>query len=344
MTSRERVRAALTFSHPDHPPRDLWVLPYVQLFRRRELDGLLARYPSDISRPELSPGSDDEDLRKLERAGRYVDEWGSVWHVGEPGVIGEVKTPAVAEWSRLRTFTPPWEFLRRRNWDHVNRMCDRTDSFMVSGVCARPFERLQFLRGSEQLYMDLAEGSSELRSLLSMVHEYYCEDVKAWARSHVDAVSLMDDWGSNSSLLISPNTWRTLFKPLYRDYCDIIRKAGKFVFFHSDGNIEAIYGDFVELGVHAINSQLFCMDIERLGALYRGRICFWGEIDRQQVLPYGSPEEVRQAVLRVRRALEDPAGGVIAQCEWGKDNPSENIEAVFAAWDEPIRPRMDGIS
>jgi hypothetical protein len=341
MTSRERVIATLTFSRPDRPPRDLWVLPYVQLFRKQELDEVLARYPGDISRPELSPGSDDEDLRKLARPGHYTDEWGSGWHVAEPGVIGEVKHPAVGDWSRLRTFRPPWQFLRSRDWDHVNRMCERGETFSVSGVCARPFERLQFLRGSEQLYMDLAEESSQLRSLITMVHEYYCEDVAAWARSNVDAVSLMDDWGSNTGLLISPKTWRAVFKPLYRDYCEIVRKAGKFVFFHSDGNIEPIYGDFVELGIHAINSQLFCMNIERLGRMYRGRITFWGEIDRQQVLPYGSPSQVRDAVLRVRRALEDPAGGVIAQCEWGKDNRRENVEAVFEAWEEPVGSLKD---
>jgi hypothetical protein len=174
----------------------------------------------------------------------------------------------------------------------------------------------------------------EIRSLIAMAHEYYCEDVMRWAASSVDAVSLMDDWGSNTALLISPQMWREIFKPIYRDYCEIIRKAGKFVFFHSDGNIEAIYGDLIELGVHALNSQLFCMDIEGLGERHRGKITFWGEIDRQQILPYGSPEEVRGAVRRVRRALGDPRGGVIAQCEWGKDNSPENVEAVFSAWSE----------
>jgi uroporphyrinogen-III decarboxylase len=187
------------------------------------------------------------------------------------------------------------------------------------------------------VYADLAYDSPELHSLIAMVHEYYCEDVAAWARTNVDAISMMDDWGSNRSLLINPGTWRAVFQPLYRDYCDIIRKAGKLIFFHSDGNIEAIFGDFVALGVHAINSQLFCMDIEGLARKYRGKITFWGEIDRQQVLPYGTQDDVRTAVMRVRRALHDPAGGVIAQCEWGKDNKAENIEAVFAAWEEPMR-------
>ena len=86
------------------------------------------------------------------------------------------------------------------------------------------------------------------------------------------------------------------------------------------------------MGVDALNSQLFCMDIEEIGRKYKGQITFWGEIDRQYVLPFGQPAEVRQAVRRVRQALDPGNGGIIAQCEWGKFDPKENIEAVFEAW------------
>jgi len=143
---------------------------------------------------------------------------------------------------------------------------------------------------------------------------------------------LMDDWGSNNALLISPAMWRHMFKPLYREYCDIIHAAGKYVFFHSDGNIESIYADLIEVGVNALNSQLFCMNIEELGRKYKGKITFWGEIDRQFVLPFGTENEIKGAVNRVRRALDDGRGGVIAQCEWGKDNSQSSIETVFQAW------------
>jgi len=152
--------------------------------------------------------------------------------------------------------------------------------------------------------------------------------------THGRAVALMDDWGSNTSLLISPALWRAVFKPMYKAYCDAIHAGGKFVFFHSDGNIEAIYGDLIEIGVDALNSQLFCMDIEKLSANHKGKITFWGEIDRQHVLPYGSTGDVKAAVRRLRKALYDPRGGVIAQCEWGKDNTRENVQAVFEAWDD----------
>ena len=332
MTSKERVQASLKFSSPDRPPRDLWVLPYNSLFRKREVDAILARYPPDFDRPELSPGLDDLDLQKLSRPGKYTDEWGSIWHLAEPGVVGEVKVPVLADWEKLWTFRPPWEHIRSRKWDHVNRVCERSDRFMISGVCARLFERLQFLRGSENLYIDLGYGTSEVQRLIDMVHEYYLEDVGHWAATQVDGVMLMDDWGSNSSLLISPTVWRSVFKPLYKAYCDIIHASGKYVFFHSDGNIESIYADLVEVGVDALNSQLFCMNIEELGRRFKGKLTIWGEIDRQQILPFGTREEIQNAVQRVRRAFDDGRGGVIAQCEWGKDNSRESIEAVFEAW------------
>jgi hypothetical protein len=145
-----------------------------------------------------------------------------------------------------------------------------------------------------------------------------------------------DDWGANRRLLINPQTRRELFKPLYKEYCDRIHAAGKVAFFHTDGNTEAIFGDLIEVGIDAINSQLFTMNIEDLARKYKGRVTFWGEMDRQHVLPFGTPRQVRQAVMRVRRALDDGTGGVIAQCEWGKLNPTENIENVFESWMEPV--------
>jgi hypothetical protein len=128
----------------------------------------------------------------------------------------------------------------------------------------------------------------------------------------------IDDWGTNTELLINPKIWREMFKPLYKEYCDIIHNAGKFAFYHSDGHIEEIFGDFIEVGVDAINSQLFVMNIEKLAQKYKGKITLWGELDRQYIQPFGSLEDVRNAVARVRRAFDDDTGGVIAHCTWGR--------------------------
>ena len=169
-----------------------------------------------------------------------------------------------------------------------------------------------------------------------MVHEFFMKELQGAVKTNADGINFMDDWGAQKSLLISPEMWRAYYKPLYKDYCDLIRASGKKIFFHSDGNIASIYPDLIELGVTAVNSQLFCMDIEDLARRYKGKITFWGEIDRQFILPFGTVQDVYRAVGRVRRALDSGQGGVIAQCEWGANNPPANIRAVFEAWLKPV--------
>ena len=284
MKSRERVLKTLAFDHPDRVPCDLWALPGAQVDQEDEIAALIGRFPMDIGKPQTSPGTNQGASTESIDVGTSVDEWGSVWERSEWGVIGEVKQPALDDWSKLAGFQPPWQLVRERSFSEVNRDCEWSDQFMLSAVTARPFERLQFLRGSEELYIDIAEDSTDFRALLAMVHEFYCEDVRGWTETNVDGIFLMDDWGAQQSLLIAPETWRAVFKPLYREYCEMIHAADKKVFFHSDGFTEAVIGDLIEVGVDALNAQIFTMDIEALASKYKGKVTFWGEIDRQHIL------------------------------------------------------------
>jgi uroporphyrinogen decarboxylase len=302
------------------------------MFRKDELDALLQRFPSDLVGPEFKYGPGERQQGIPYVVGSYADEWGCVWHVGEPGVVGEVKEPPLADWSALAHFKPPYEILEEADFGQVNRSCAETDRFVLAWTTVRPFERMQFLRGSEALYMDLGYETAEMLQLRDMVHEFFLRELDMWVKTDVDGIEFMDDWGAQRTLLISPKQWRALFKPLYKDYCDLIHSAGKFAFFHSDGHITDIYPDLIEIGVDAVNSQLFCMDIEELGRRFRGQITFWGEICRQDILPFGTPDDVRAAVRRVRIALDDGRGGVFAQCEWGIGVSAENVATVFETW------------
>lgn len=333
MNSRERVIRTLRQEEVDRVPRQLWMLPAIPMLRKEELDEVLGKFLSDFGSPLYRYGQGKRCKGDAATVGINVDAWGSVWHVGEPGVIGEVKEYPLADWSALDSYELPWELLKEADLSQVNRTCAQSELFMSVGTETRPFERMQFLRGTENLMMDLAYGDKEVYELRDRLHEFFVKEMEMWANTDVDGVSFMDDWGTQKSLLISPALWREFFKPLYKDYCDILHSKGKFVFFHSDGNIEAIYPDLIEIGVDAVNSQLFCMDMERLGELYAGKITFWGEIDRQFILPFGTPEEVRKAVRRAAGAfIKGKKTGVIAQCEWGVKDPKENIEAVFDEW------------
>jgi uroporphyrinogen-III decarboxylase len=181
--------------------------------------------------------------------------------------------------------------------------------------------------------MDLAEDTPEVHRLVEMLQCFYIKEMEAWASTSVDALSFMDDWGSQRSLLISPKRWRQLFKPLYDEYARIAHGAGKKLFMHSDGYIFDIYEDLIEIGVDAVNSQLFIMDIEDIGRRFAGRITFWGEMDRQKLLVQGSVDEVRRAVRRVYESLYRD-GGVIAQFEFGSRGKLELADAAFKAWEE----------
>ena len=338
MTPRQRVIRALEFDRPDRAPRDLWALPGVSMLRNDELQAVLERFPVDFERPEGVYGPSKWGRGAPNEVGASVDAWGCEFVVAETGVVGEVKHPPLADWSRLEEWQPPWELLDYADLARANAACNETEKFVIAGTHVRPFERMQFLRGSENLFMDLLARPPEFERLRALIHEFNLRDMEMWAGSDVDAVGFMDDWGAQNALLVDPRLWREIFKPMYKDYCDICRGAGKYVFFHSDGHISDIYGDLIEIGVSAVNSQLFCMDIEEVARRCKGRITFWGEICRQRILPFGSVEEVRQSVRRVRRALDDGSGGVIAQCEWGLRDPRENIEAVFETWMEELRP------
>jgi hypothetical protein len=300
--------------------------------RPDDLEAVLERFPRDLASPEACYGRSEREEGTMGAVGSYIDAWGCVWHVAERGVAGEVKEPPLLNWSALDHFQPPHEILDKADFGQVNRSCAESDRFMMAWTTVRPFERMQFLRGSEALYLDLGYQPAELFRLRDMVHEFFLRELEMWVGTDVDGIGFMDDWGSQHSLLISPRQWRSMFKPLYREYCDLIHGAGKFVFFHSDGHITDIYPDLIEIGVDAVNSQLFCMDIEELGRRHKGRITLWGEISRQDTLPFGTPDDVRAAVRRVRAAFDNGRGGLFAQCEWGIGVSTENVEAVFEAW------------
>lgn len=335
MNSRELVIRTLNHQSVERVPRDLWTLPGIHMFRKDELTRLLEKFPPDFEAPAFSYGTGERCNGSPNEIGEYTDSWGCVWRVAERGVVGEVKAHPLEDWSALDKYKPPCEILENADFTRVNESCAESEKFVLAPSSVRPFERLQFLRGSENTYIDLACNQKALRVLIDMLHDFYLRELQMWTETDVDGITFMDDWGSQTRLLISPEQWREIFKPLYSEYCSIIHESGKYAFFHSDGEISSIIGDLVEIGVDALNSQLFCMDIEKVAEEYRGKITFWGEIDRQNILPFGTEGDVRDAVRRIRRAFDRGYGGVIAQCEWGLDVPYDNIVAVFDEWSKP---------
>ncbi len=334
MSGRELVNATLEFRNKSgRAPRQLWTLPWAEWNHGDMIEKIRQDFPSDFGGAPCILKEATIEEGDPYRNGIYRDPWGCLFTNIHEGVIGEVKDPLVKDddWEDVENVHIPREWL---DFDReaVNDYCRNTDLFVMCGCCPRPFEQLQFIRKTENLYMDLMEIPDKLREFMKTMHAFYCELLEEWAKTEVDALNFMDDWGAQNSLLIHPNLWRELFKPMYRDYIDIAKRHGKKIFMHSDGYILDILPDLADMGLDAINSQIFCMGVEKLAPL-AGKITFWGEMDRQHLLVEGTTEDIRNAVKKVRETLWKD-GGCIAQCEFGPGAKPENVYEMFKAWQE----------
>ncbi|MDR1948175.1 MAG: hypothetical protein LBQ38_02175 [Spirochaetaceae bacterium] len=337
MNSKERVLRTLEFKNPDRIPLTIWVLPAARMHYGEKIDELLARYEFDFGG---TAGPFDHGFTpEYYIPGSYTDPWGCVWTIRQAGIIGEVKDNILADDEKLASYKGPADFFvkwwneEKANIDAILAEQRRAGKFITGGWLSL-FERMQFLRGTENLYCDIALKEGNEKKSIDIAMEFWHVYLDKWLECDIDAVAFGDDWGSQISSLISPRDFRELFKPLYRELIDKIKANGKKVFFHSDGYIYDLYGDFIDLGVDAINSQIWIMGVEKVAKAYAGRITFWGEVSRQTILPRGSADDVRQAVRTMKKCLRVNGGGLIGQSEINKDVPLENIEALLKTWNE----------
>jgi uroporphyrinogen decarboxylase len=335
MTSRELVIKTLNHEPVPRVPRDLWLSSGEGSLRADELAEIHVRYPSDIVTVEPATLHGKRSHGKSGKAGEASDAWGCVWHTSD-NEAAEPKSSPLADASRIASYRPPAELLDHCRFAEADKICPTTSRFVLAWSEVRPLDRVQLLRGREAALADLARGTKDIRSLLAMLHDTACKELEHWAASEVDGVAFRDDWGSPDGLLVSDDVWRDLFRPMYRDYCKILHAKDKFVFFHCEGDVSEVFGDLVKLDIDAIHAQLRLMNADRLAKRYRGRVTFWGEIDRQQLQNPGSAEEFRDTVLALRRALDFGRGGVIAQCAWDAGVRLQTVAAFFEQWLVPF--------
>jgi uroporphyrinogen decarboxylase len=335
MNSKELVIRTLNFDSPQRIPRQCWLLPWAEKRYPEAAARLASDYPDDIlpaagmyTKPLKSSGDRYEE-------GYYTDEWGCRFFNIQAGIIGVPNEPLIKNWEQLDTLVPPEEMLAV-DIQQVNAFCKLTEKFTYSNSWVRPFERYQFIRTTELTMMDIALDSPEMKMLIKKIHGHYLKEVEAWAKTDIDAIGIMDDWGMQKGMIVSPEYFRKYYKSLYKEYVEIARHYNKYVFMHSDGNISEIIPDLIDTGIDALNSQLFCMNIEELGKKFRGKITFWGEIDRQNILPHGSKTDIENAVNLVFNNLYSN-GGVIGQCEFGPAAKPENIFYVFESWGNVLK-------
>ena len=335
MTSKERVLKTLSFDDPDRIPVDLWVLPVARMTYGKAFDDICKKHEVDIA--AVTGPFDHANTNDIYTEGVFVDQWGCQWLNIQPGIIGKVLDTLIDE-SNIDSYRPPIErFLKE--WEEESQLIDnriqqlRLDGKFITGGWISIFERMQFLRGTEELLCDIAmcEDDDTLDKMINIVMPFMRVYLKKWLEKDVDAICFGDDWGTQISMLVSPDIWRRKFRPAYQELFDMIKQAGKKVFFHSDGYIFDIYQDFIDMGVDAINSQLWCMGVQKVAEKFAGKITFWGEVSRQNTLPYGTPGDVQDSAAIMKELLYIK-GGLIGQGEVNGDVPLRNVEALLSAW------------
>lgn len=331
MTSRERVIAAIEFQGPDRVPFHHAVFPGALWRHGQRLVELLERYPDDFGNRRFSIPPRPKEEGTFET---YTDEWGSLW-VRKPGyTTGEVKRPALEDWGRWKGYQFPPLPPEERFEALKARLASPERDWYAFGSGGTLFERLQFLRGTENLLMDLAEDREELHELADRIVEWNLRHIVLYLKAGVDGIYFADDWGAQDRLLIHPQRWREFFKPRYRRMFEVVKDAGKHIFFHTDGWTVDIWDDFIELGVDVLNPQHPIIPRPLLEEKLAGRVCIRSDLDRQHILPRGTPEEVREHVKETIALFGRFNGGLILHGEVGPDVPLENAEAMYRAFAE----------
>ncbi len=304
-------------------------------------DDAVAIVPYDIFIGHQPPGKSPRinPVEVLTQTAQWTDEWGTRWGHAFGGCGATPVGYPLRDWAGLEDYVAhripnPRAPGRLDSAAEILRLHAAT-KYCIGIIHLSLFERLHAIRGMENVFADFYEHEPETRRLLDAIADYLSELIHSWAEIGVDAVFLTDDWGSQTSLMISPPMWRRFFKPYYARAFGEAHDRGLDVIFHSCGNVTAVVDDLIEVGMDVLDPvQPGAMDIDEIARRFGGRCSFAAAIDVQHLLSHGSPQNVRDGVRRVMDILGHPFGGSLLV---GPANvitpeiPFENLQALFEA-------------
>ena len=364
MTSRERILAAVNHQEPDRVPLDIGgslnssilVEGYKKLEQHLGMSGetkllsklgrivqmdesVLQRLGSDCRPLMLKPSSRWEPPPSA--PGTFTDIWGVTWkqaYYAQDCFYWELAHSPLAEASVDDLESYQWPDPMDPGFtaglaDEAKALYEETDYAIVAESGFKNFwEQAYMLRGLEQMLMDLVLNPDFVSALMakllkinSIVTGRYLDAVG----SYIHVFRAGDDLATQKGLLMSPKTYRTLLKPVYKAFYDLIKsKTEAKLFYHSCGNVVELIDDLVDVGVEIINPvQVSAMgDTAALKDRYGDKVAFWGGIDTQHVLPHGSIKEVEAEVQQRIRDL-GPGGGYVLAAVHNiqPDVPPQNI-------------------
>lgn len=195
------------------------------------------------------------------------------------------------------------------------------------------FERLWSLRGMENALCDFYESPDEVHRLFRALTDFYKVMLKRGKEEMgLDAVWTSDDIGTQTGPFFSLDIFREFFKPYYKELIDYAHELGMHFWLHTCGNVELMIPDFIEIGLDVLHPiQKYTMDEREIAEKFGGQICFWAGFDVQQIIPYGTPEDVRKEVRFMIDTYYRPEGRLIlaAGNNMTADTPLDSLEALL---------------
>ena len=266
----------------------------------------------------------------------------SIWGLG-PGLkkhgLGEGGHPLSNAQSKDDVYS--YEFWPSADWfdyQGLRRSAARyEDFFVVVGGFSPIFYLIADLCGMQKALMDMIQNPELVYALVEKIVEFYGNYFSRICKAghgKIDAIAFGDDFASQQSTLMSPNHWRKYFKPAWQKLFNIAKRNGYIVMFHTCGSVYEVIPDLIEIGLdilYPVQPLARSMDLERLQRQFGSSLTFYGGIDVQDLLPFGSLEEIESEVTRIAGLFK--AGGYILSTSHVimNDVPEENILALYDA-------------
>ena len=208
----------------------------------------------------------------------------------------------------------------------------KDEYFIIGDVELTMFEMAWHLVGMEKFMIDIAMDENYVPKLLDKTMNFSLEIGKKLIELGVDAIWTGDDFGAQNSMLISPKMWRNVFKPRYRELYEEFRGINKdvIIIHHSDGAVEPILEDMIEIGVDVFNPvqpNVPGHEPKYLKEKYGDRLSFFGAIDQQRLLPRGTKEEIEKGIKEKIEILGKNGGYMVAPAHIiQSDTSPENVK------------------
>ncbi len=351
MKPRERVQMALNHEVPDRCPMQASFTPEfaVRLRADMEIQGKNVHNPHGGGNTYLLERTLGEDMlltsvgwanSYYQDTKPYTDEWGIGWDIQAyqtpfgTGHYTEIAGHPLADDAAIESYQPPDPNRPELYQDSETMIQAFKDEYWIVGVTVTTiFETAWALRGLTQMLMDLAIKPDLANRILDIPYHYHLTAAKRLVELGVDMVWTGDDVGSQHRMLISPEMWRQYFKPRMANFIAELKGINPEVkvAYHSDGNIIPIIPDLIDIGLDVLNPiQPGSMDPAELKEAFGDRLCFWGSIDVQSTLPFGSSEDVKNEVLQRLETLGKGGGLVLSPTHHVQlDTPLENFWAMI---------------